>query len=405
MESLERVAIVGAGPIGLEAALAAKRRGFDVNVFESGSVGDSVRKWGHVRLFSSFGMNSSVAGRRLVDDLPGEDDFLTGAEYVDWYLKPLAESDALQGCVHEHTRVASVGRLRTTKTQLIGDKRRSRDPFRLLVDDGRQQKYSYADVVLDCSGTFPNHRWIGAGGMPCPGEHDPASQIEYTLPDIEGAAADRYANVTTAVIGTGYSAATSVVALASLAERHPETRCLWLTRGDRSEPMHRIPDDTLHARDTLSRRANELVSGDSCVGWLTDWHVEGIEAEQGRVRLTLVGDGVKSSRTVDRVIANVGYRPDNSLYTELHVHECYATQGPIKLAAALLGETSEDCLQQAALGLATLINPEPNFFILGAKSYGRNSQFLIRVGLEQIDQVMDHLANRLARNAITADSV
>ena len=59
----------------------------------------------------------------------------------------------------------------------------------------------------------------------------------------------------------------------------------------------------------------------------------------------------------------------------------------MKLAAALLGETSADCLSQSSHGAETLTNPEPGFFILGAKSYGRDSRFLIKVGLEQIRDV------------------
>ena len=97
--------------------------------------------------------------------------------------------------------------------------------------------------------------------------------------------------------------------------------------------------------------------------------------------------------TVDRIIANVGYRPDRSIYEELHVHECYATQGPIKLAAKLLGETSGDCLAQMSYGGDVLKNPEPNFFILGSKSYGRNSNFLLKVGIEQVRDVLTHLSS------------
>jgi hypothetical protein len=41
-----------------------------------------------------------------------------------------------------------------------------------------------------------------------------------------------------------------------------------------------------------------------------------------------------------------------------------------------------------------LRNPEPNFFILGSKSYGRNSNFLLRTGLEQVREVLTLIANR-----------
>jgi len=54
------------------------------------------------------------------------------------------------------------------------------------------------------------------------------------------------------------------------------------------------------------------------------------------------------------------------------------------LAASLLKQASADCLTIASSGAATLRTTEPNFFILGAKSYGRNSQFLLRTGFEQV---------------------
>jgi hypothetical protein len=80
----------------------------------------------------------------------------------------------------------------------------------------------------------------------------------------------------------------------------------------------------------------------------------------------------------------VGYSPDTALYRELQVHECYASLGPMKLAAALAGQAGADCLQQVGHGGETLRSPEPNFYILGAKSYGRNSHFLLRIGFEQV---------------------
>lgn len=63
----------------------------------------------------------------------------------------------------------------------------------------------------------------------------------------------------------------------------------------------------------------------------------------------------------------------------------------MKLAATLLNATG-DCLEQPAAGADLLKNPEPGFFVLGAKSYGRNSQFLLRVGVEQVSAVMGLLA-------------
>ena len=103
-------------------------------------------------------------------------------------------------------------------------------------------------------------------------------------------------------------------------------------------------------------------------------------------------NGSTSEVVVDRVLSLTGAVGDASLYRQLQVHECYATGAPINLSAALLGAAGGDCLQQESHGVDVLRNPEPNFFILGAKSYGRVSQFLLRVGWEQVDEVFGALA-------------
>src|SRR5436309_7957229 len=61
-----RVAVLGAGPVGLEAALAASALNLPFTVYERGRVGEHLRRWGHVRLFSPFGMNSTPLGRARV---------------------------------------------------------------------------------------------------------------------------------------------------------------------------------------------------------------------------------------------------------------------------------------------------------------------------------------------------
>ncbi len=73
------------------------------------------------------------------------------------------------------------------------------------------------------------------------------------------------------------------------------------------------------------------------------------------------------------------------------MHECWATSGPVKLAAALLSSLSAGCLAQTSQGVDVLRNPEPDFVILGEKSYGRTSTFLMRVGWQQVDEVFSLL--------------
>src|SRR5205807_5432556 len=63
---LPRIAVLGAGPIGLEAALYAASLGMPVAVYERERVGAYLQQWGHVRLFSPFGMNHTPLGRDIV---------------------------------------------------------------------------------------------------------------------------------------------------------------------------------------------------------------------------------------------------------------------------------------------------------------------------------------------------
>jgi hypothetical protein len=119
-----------------------------------------------------------------------------------------------------------------------------------------------------------------------------------------------------------------------------------------------------------------------------------LEGDVTRVALRPVaGGGIVEVANVDHVIANVGFRPDLDIFRELHVHQCYASEGPMGLAAALLAESGGggDCLRQSSRGIETLRNPEPGFFILGGKSYGRRSDYLMRAGREQIRDLFRYL--------------
>ena len=85
---------------------------------------------------------------------------------------------------------------------------------------------------------------------------------------------------------------------------------------------------------------------------------------------------------VERIVANVGYRPDRTIYSELQVHSCYATDGPMPLASRLVDQAQSmpgppTAWTGPSHGPESLRTSEPNFYILGSKSYGRSSQFLL----------------------------
>lgn len=393
-----RIAILGAGPIGLEAALSAAQRGHDVHVYERGEIAAHVRRWSHVTLFSPWSMNRSARGEAALREsgveLDPDDLFPTGADYIERYLMPLAAHPSLAGRVHTHHEVLGVARAHALKGEFIGQPGRHAQPFLLsLVDAQGAQRFEQADVVVDTTGSYQQAATLGPGGLRAPGESEASHLIERYVPDIQGSADAIYRGKRVLVVGAGYSAVTTLRALSALHQESPETKVSWLRRR-RGTPYEVIAGDVLPQRAALAAFGNVAALGD----------VQGLSAIDGAqiMRLELVeqgaavrvhytdASGAVCEIVVDRIVANVGYRPDTELTRELQVHLCYASEGPMKLAASLLaaGGGGGDCLAQTSAGPETLLNPEPNFFILGAKSYGRGSAFLLKLGHEQVKEVM-----------------
>lgn len=393
----ERIAVLGAGPVGLEAALYARRLGLVVTVYERGRVGEHLHRWGHVRLFSPFGINSTPLGRAAIreanpgHEFPPDAACVTGREHLAAYLGPLARCPALGDCVRTETQVLHVGRRGWLKPEGPGDPQRAKQPFRLLVREAKgRERADEADLVLDCTGTYGQHRWLGEGGIPAPGELHAEPHIAYGLDDVLGDRRGHYAGKNVLVLGAGYSAATTVCNLATLAEDNPATWAVWLARTSSTQPLRRIANDPLKERDRLAVRANTLATRpDGNVEFHNQAVVEAVESAGPDKGFKVMARVAGKPRTfeADRLIANVGYTPDTGLYRELQVHECYASLGPMGLAASLLKQGGGDCLSITSHGAEALRTTEPGFFVLGSKSYGRNAHFLLRTGFEQVREV------------------
>ena len=128
---MRTIAVIGAGPIGLEATLAALESGLEVALYERGAVAESVQQWGHVRMFSPFEMNSTELGRAKLNkvglELPAADELLTGHNLRDRYLLPLANI-LPTGVLHEHCDVVGISRSHGLKGDHIGATARGIEP-------------------------------------------------------------------------------------------------------------------------------------------------------------------------------------------------------------------------------------------------------------------------------------
>lgn len=369
-----RLAVLGAGPIGIEAALVARQLGWQVAVYERGRVGEHLERWGFVRMFTPFGINSTPRGRAALKShtphlqLPSEVDLITGREHVAAYLVPLVKSPALADCIRIETHVVGIGRSGLLKADLG---RRS-GPFLLLLRDKQgQETTATADIVFDCTGTFNSPRFLGDGGIPAAGELAARPQIAGGLEDVLGGQRGKYAGKTVLLIGNGYTAGTHASLLAELAQSQQDTWVIWLTRPARSTPLPRFPNDPYRERDRLAVRANSLATrGEGNVEFHPGAAVERVVSrgqDQG-FQVTARLDGSSKQWDVDRIISSVGYRPDNSLYRELQVSDGPTTEAP-------------------QVG-------EPNFFVLGAKAIGRDSRFLLVDGLAQMRDVFAKLTGK-----------
>jgi len=426
---LPRLVIVGGGPIGLEMAVAAvQSQQWEVTLVERGSeLCANVVAWEHVQLFSAWALNTSDAGRAALlasgVGVPDGTDYPTGREFLDRYLRPLGAYVAGRCRILLDARVVAIGKAhRLLKGDLDAGRRRAAS-FRTLVARDGEESIVVSEAVVDASGTYGHGNWLGQGGIPALGEQRAARHIIRTIPNVAHAAA-RYLNHTTAVVGSAFSAITTIKNLQELAAAHPAATVdvHWCTRrGNEGTPLYeKIDNDPLPQRASLSQLANSLARSRTGEAATADtpahnfrlWYhphvqlesISGAEAD-GTGTMDLVLSEVHevdhttatAQQTIEGVrtlIANVGFRPDTSLFRELQVHQCYATEGPMKLAAALLssaGAGSVDCLQQVAPGKATMENPEPSFYIVGMKSYGRSSKFLLTIGHEQVRHVLELL--------------
>jgi thioredoxin reductase len=375
-----RVAVLGAGPAGLEAALYARSFGYSVTVYEAGQVGEFVGRWGFVRMFTPFGWNTTPLGKQaILKDkptfaFPADSELQTGRDYRESYLVPLSESSALAGVVRPKTAVLSIGRSGWRKSDSL-EAKVALPPFRLLIREASgQERFETADVILDCSGTFSRPNWAGDGGIPAAGEIAARAHAAYWPEDLAGSRKAAYAGKSIVVVGTGFSAATAVVDLMSVSTENPATWVIWLTHGAKTQPLPRIPNDPLRDRDKLAAKANSLAM--RCDGNL-EYHANTQIDElishgpDKGFRVAARVHGKPVTWDVEKLIAHVGYRPDGNLTQELRVGEPAGSP----------------------------ISPEPNYFLLGAKAHGRDSNSLIRDVPEQLRKVFSALGHRLEKAA------
>ena len=95
--------------------------------------------------------------------------------------------------------------------------------------------------------------------------------------------------------------------------------------------------------------------------------------------------------TTDEIIAATGFRPDLSVTYELRLALDPVVESPTALAP-LIDPNVHSCGTVPPHGYRELSHPEPGFYTVGMKSYGRAPTFLLLTGYEQVRSVVAALA-------------
>ena len=383
-----QIAIIGAGPVGLAAAAHALIRGATPIVLEAGSsVGANVLAWEHVRTFSPWSENIDLAALSLLAENgwqpPIADDYPTGRELVDAYLRPLAESTSVAGHVRLNTRVIRVARLGLDAMQAVG---RDDAPFTLTVATRTGEAQVLADAVIDASGTVATPNPLGARGEPARGEPEAFARIFYGLPNVLGAARTRYADKRVLVVGSGHSAFNVLADLGELLRVAPRTEISWVVRRPFDAARYDgVSGDALPARAELGARTRALAE---C--GVVSQHVLPIRSVRTTAAGVCVSDDDRELGPFDEVIAVTGFRPDLRPLKDLRLRLDRVLEAAPRLVP-LIDPSRHSCNSVPTHGAPELRHPERDFYIAGMKSYGRAPTFLMRTGYAQVRSILDVL--------------
>ena len=390
------VAIIGAGPIGLAAAANLVERGIDFVIYEAGdSIADSMRQWGHIRLFSPWKHLVDPASRRLLEASgwthPDEDGLPTGAELVERYLTPLAALDSIASRIRTGVEVSAVAREGMDRTRTAN---RLTTPFLLRLNNQGEISEITARAVIDASGTYRSPNSLASTGLEPLGLPEVADLVSHALPDVVGRDRIRFAGRHTTVVGAGHSAANTLLNLAALAEQEPGTRITWVIRNASAVRVTTSADDELEARASIGARVDALVAS-GAITVLDRFEIVRLNRDGDAVRIVGSRAGELVDHDTDLVVNATGFRPNLDMLREVRLELDEIVEAPKRLAP-LIDPNVHSCGTVEPHGFAELQQPENGFFLAGMKSYGRAPTFLLATGYEQVRSITAWLAGDMA---------
>ncbi|HEY3868368.1 MAG TPA: hypothetical protein VGM10_08455 [Actinocrinis sp.] len=244
--------------------------------------------------------------------------------------------------------------------------------------------------MIDASGTWQNPNVLGGDGLAARGEQQARAAglvFPSALPDLLGADRARFAGARVLVAGAGHSATNTLISLAQLVEQDPTTRAVWAIRGRLGARVFGGgEDDALPARGALGSRLRALVESGR-VELLAGFSIDALRIGDSGVTVTAL-DGREVM--VDRIVSATGFRPDHTLAGELRA-DWDPALGSTRALAPLIDPNEHSCGTVPPHGQRELAHPEPGYYAVGTKSYGRAPTFLMTTGYEQVRSIVAFL--------------
>ena len=374
------VAVIGAGPVGMAVLARLVEKGIDCRLFESGEqAGENISKWSHVRMFSPWMANvDEVCGALLARNgwkCPTLSAFPTGGEFVANYLLPLSNVPSIRERLSFSSKVTYIHN-------------RDDGKFEISINDGAS---SYvADALIDCGGTFQAPRKL-TQDMPSQGGRG----LDYLIPDFENSRVfQALAGKRVSVFGSGHSAISSIYGLLSVKKMSPDTKIVWcLRKHDKVSVLEKEKRYFEYSDDDFVKSVFAEIERSIAEGHIevrTPFICTAVEASEDGYRVS--GDDGSSFQT-DHIVSNIGYQPVYGHYDDvkLDLHDKWKCLNGLYES---IQPESHGCLSVKDQVVANLIQPTRNCFVLGQKSYGIASTFLVKTGYLQAECVVNHLADQ-----------
>lgn len=239
VDSPATIAIIGGGPLGIEAAIYARFLGYFVSIFEERRVAHRMLDW-HQRPLAVCARDCTTSlGHAAIkaqnpDYQPADPDHVfTGKSFAEDYLLPLAKTDLLFDDIHFLSPIIDVSRWRTHVTDPISRQERCNDEFRLVVSGRHRGVWtSRADIVIDCRGMDQKHAGIGPGGGIAIGEPEQRENFLRFTPCDRKFEARAVRGKKTCLIGQSYRAMQYATEFSECFANDKTTQLIWVVRSN-----------------------------------------------------------------------------------------------------------------------------------------------------------------------------